>query len=306
MPHLLIAGATGAGKSSCLNSILVSLIRNNTPETLRLLLIDPKKVELALYSGLPHLVCEIVTDAARSVLALQWACEEMDRRYDRLAAAGVKTRDQYNAKHPNDPIPYLVVVVDELADLMLVAGKDAEEAIVRLTQLARAAGIHLVIATQRPSVDVVTGLIKANMPSRLAFATASGKDSEVILDERGAEKLLGNGDGLYAPIGARAKIRIQGALVEDADVEKAVRAAAGNRTAERVTIEPPEKVDPLLERAIAVVMRAKSGSTSLLQKEMRVGFPKAKELIDAMEKRGIVGPAVKGKARAVLAEYEGA
>jgi S-DNA-T family DNA segregation ATPase FtsK/SpoIIIE len=310
MPHLLIAGTTGSGKSSCLNAILVSLIRNNTPDTLRLLLIDPKKVELTLYAALPHLVCEIVTDAARSVLALQWACDEMDRRYDTLSAAGVKTRDQYNEKNPDSPMPYLVVVVDELADLMLVSGGeggDAETAIIRLTQLARAAGIHLVLATQRPSVDVVTGLIKSNMPSRLAFAASSGTDSKVILDQPGAEKLLGNGDGLYSPIGCRAPIRIQGALVEDKEVTQAVAAARGNRTAEeRVTIEKPKPVDPMLDRAIAVVIRAKAGSTSLLQKELRIGHPKASQLIDAMEKLGVIGPAVKGKARTVLAEYEGA
>lgn len=305
MPHLLIGGTTGSGKSSCLNAILVSLIRRNTPRDLRLLLIDPKKVELGGYASLPHLVRPIVTDSAESVRALEWVCEEMDRRYASLSAAGVRTRDAYNEKNTDSPMPYLVVVIDELAELMLASEKEVESYIVRITQLARACGIHMIVATQRPSVDVITGLIKSNMPSRLAFAVASGVDSKVLLDTPGAETLLGFGDGLYSPIGARSPKRLQGALVEDAEVAANVRAASAGHEVEYAPLpEKPKTRDPEIERAIAIVLRNCSGSTALLQKEMRIGHPRASALMGELEKLGIVGPARKGKDRLVLAECE--
>lgn len=307
MPHLLVAGATGSGKSVCINSIIASLLYQNTPEELKLLLIDPKKVELVNYNGLPHLFSPVVTDCKKAASTLQLIVKEMEDRYDLFADSGTRGIESYNKKSDN-PLPYIVVIIDELSDLMMVAANDVEDAICRLAQMSRAAGIHLVIATQRPSVDVITGLIKANIPSRISFAVSSATDSRTILDTGGAEKLLGNGDMLFHPVGAKKPFRVQGAFIDNEEINNLVNYLSNQVEPdfyidedefEDLELNLDDEEDDLLEDAIRLVVEYRA-SISMLQRRLHIGHSRAARLIDTMEEMGIVGPYVGSKPREVL------
>jgi S-DNA-T family DNA segregation ATPase FtsK/SpoIIIE len=332
MPHLLIAGTTGSGKSVCINAILTSLLLHNTPDDLRLVLVDPKRVELTGYNGIPHLLAPVVVETERVVGALQWMTREMDKRYHAFSQTATRNIDDYNryiTEHGGKKFPYLVIVIDELADLMMIAPDETERTITRLAQLARATGIHMILATQRPSTDVVTGLIKANFPARIAFAVASGVDSRVILDQSGAERLLGRGDMLYQAPDAPSAVRLQGVFVSDKETERLVefwRVQAGHPAAKHSPASIPttgvpqgvplkqadmfedemmqaKKIDPLYDEAVDLVRRQGRASVSMLQRKLRIGYTRASRLVDAMEDEGIVSAPTGGTGVREILDY---
>ncbi|MEK4385186.1 DNA translocase FtsK [Solibacillus sp. FSL W7-1464] len=318
MPHLLVAGSTGSGKSVCINGIIVSLLMRAKPSEVKMMMIDPKMVELSVYNGIPHLLAPVVTDPRKAAQALQKVVSEMERRYDLFSHSGTRNIEGYNEyidisnegateKQPN--LPYIVVIVDELADLMMVASSEVEDAITRLAQMARAAGIHLIIATQRPSVDVITGIIKANIPSRIAFAVSSAVDSRTILDMGGAERLLGRGDMLYLPAGASKPVRVQGAFVSDHEVERIINSVIEQQKAQyeeamiptdEPIVDVMDETDDLYDEAVQLVLEMQTASVSLLQRRFRIGYSRAARIVDQMEQRGIVGPPEGSKPRQVL------
>ncbi|MEC1915433.1 DNA translocase SpoIIIE, partial [Bacillus spizizenii] len=321
MPHLLVAGATGSGKSVCVNGIITSILMRAKPHEVKMMMIDPKMVELNVYNGIPHLLAPVVTDPKKASQALKKVVNEMERRYELFSHTGTRNIEGYNdyikranneegAKQPE--LPYIVVIVDELADLMMVASSDVEDSITRLSQMARAAGIHLIIATQRPSVDVITGVIKANIPSRIAFSVSSQTDSRTILDMGGAEKLLGRGDMLFLPVGANKPVRVQGAFLSDDEVEKVVDHVITQQKAqyqeemipEETTETHSEVTDDLYDEAVALIVGMQTASVSMLQRRFRIGYTRAARLIDAMEERGVVGPYEGSKPREVLLSKE--
>ena len=319
MPHLLVAGTTGSGKSVCVNTLISSILFSRKPEEVKLLLIDPKMVELSIYNGIPHLMAPVVTDMKKAAAVLRWAVREMEARYKAFASSGKRDIKSYNEAHPKAAMPLIVLIIDELADLMMTAPDDIEESISRLAQMARAAGIHMVLATQRPSVNVITGSIKANVPSRISFAVGSQIDSRTILDMAGAEKLLGKGDMLFAPIGANKPIRVQGAFISDDEVEHLVEFVKAQREPEyddTVTQEAEKETekesseendiyrDELLERAVNLVMESGQASVSMLQRRFRIGYTRAARLVDTMEDLKIVGPSMGSKAREILMSPE--
>jgi S-DNA-T family DNA segregation ATPase FtsK/SpoIIIE len=320
MPHLLIAGATGSGKSVCMNALITSILFKAKPSEVKFLMVDPKMVELTTYNGIPHLISPVVTDAKKAASALRWAVHEMENRYELFAAAGVKDINRYNQQIIENNInieslPYIVVLIDELADLMMVAPADVEDAICRLAQMARAAGIHLVVATQRPSVDVITGIIKANIPSRIAFAVSSQTDSRTILDMNGAEKLLGRGDMLFYPTGYPKPVRLQGVFVSDKDVEEVVRflkqqekpvynEEVVNQETELDKPKLEEEDDELIPEVAKIFIENGQASISLIQRRFRVGYNRAARIIDIMEKKGIIGGYEGSKPRQVLITVE--
>jgi S-DNA-T family DNA segregation ATPase FtsK/SpoIIIE len=332
MPHLLIAGTTGSGKSVCINAVVACLLLQCKPDELKFVMVDPKRVELTFYNGIPHLLAPVVVDLDRIVPALQWVSREMDDRYRRFAHEGVRNIGEYNQRMSltgAERMPFLVVVIDELADLMMMAPDETERVITRLAQLARATGIHLVIATQRPSVDVVTGLIKANFPARIAFAVASSIDSRVILDQPGAERLLGRGDMLFQAPDAPAPTRMQGAYVSEPEMSRLLRywknAALGGETTQPVSVEPVETIpadspltqaplwqelekenedlDELFDQAVAIVREMRRASISLLQRRLRIGYTRAARMVDQMEAKGIIGPAQRGSQPREVLDY---
>ncbi|MDP4097481.1 DNA translocase FtsK [Paenibacillus sp. P96] len=317
MPHLLVAGATGSGKSVCINGIITSILYKSKPDEVKFLMVDPKMVELNVYNGIPHLLAPVVTDPKRASLALKKIVVEMEKRYELFSKSGTRNIEGYNHLMKDNPaavLPFIVVIVDELADLMMVAAGDVEDAIARLAQMARAAGIHLIIATQRPSVDVITGVIKANIPSRIAFGVSSQIDSRTILDMGGAEKLLGRGDMLFMPMGASKPVRVQGAFMSDQEVENIVNYVRDQAEAqyddtlvpevEDNTAETDDTLDELYDQAVGIILEAKQASVSLLQRRMRIGYTRAARLIDSMEARGVIGPYEGSKPREVLMSLE--
>ena len=329
LPHMLIAGTTGSGKSVCMNSIIISLLYKASPEDVKLIMVDPKMVELGIYNGIPHLLIPVVTDPKKAAGSLQWAVTEMMRRYKTMSDAGVRDLESYNSivmsEEDGQKLPQIVIIIDELADLMLVAAKEVEDSICRIAQMGRAAGMHLIIATQRPSADVITGLMKANIPSRIAFAVASAMESRIILDTQGAEKLVGKGDMLYAPIGNGKPLRVQGCFVTDAEVEAVASYVKENYTADynQQVLEDIEKKaqqtgkkaastsdpepnaeemdgDEMLPAAVDVILETGQASVSMLQRRLKLGYARAARIVDEMEEKGIVGPFQGSKPRAIL------